>query len=50
MYYDLDSDSIMPDTLADKQGDDGFFARLKLIFGDILKMIKNLFLKVLGKR
>ena len=48
MYYDLESDSIMPDKLIDKGGD-GFFDRLKLIFGDILKMIKNLFLKVIGR-
>ena len=48
MYYDLESDSIMPDELIDK-GDTGFFARLKLIFGDILKLIKNLVLKVFGR-
>ena len=49
MYYDLDSDSIMPDTLIDKQGGDGFFDKLKLFFEDILNMIKNLFLKVIGR-
>ncbi|MBQ8944213.1 MAG: hypothetical protein IJ050_06890 [Clostridia bacterium] len=48
MDYDLERDSIMPDKLIDK-GDTGFFARLKLIFGDILKLIKNLVLKVFGK-